>query len=218
MDTCVNGHERISANMRYITNQTTGKVTRRCKLCDDLAKLRYEENRKARRGKCSVDECSNVEEYRGLCTSHRKLDLKGIELTKLQKHETVLERISSRVNIDSNGCWIWKGPDGYANFTFAGKKKLAHRAAFEAHHDVVLTRTDVLDHLCMIKACVNPAHVDRVTQRENSKRSQAFYSMQEKYENLARHLRMLGYSDAEIERIANGQELTSQMALSGLRN
>lgn len=218
MDTCVNGHERTPANTRYITNQTTGKVTRKCKLCDDLAKLRYEENRKARREECTVDGCPTLADFRSLCERHRKLSLAGVELKRLQKHTPPIDRIKSMVNVDENDCWIWAGKlrkDGYANFTYDGVKKLAHRATFESFHEITLTRKDVLDHLCMVKACCNPAHLDRVTQRENIKRSQAFYSIQEKYNNLVSHLRALGYSEKDIERISGGeQELKTEMVVS----
>lgn len=67
-------------------------------------------------------------------------------------------------------CWIWTGGlvgGGYGQFGVTGQwHKRAHRYAYEL---VVGPIPDglVLDHLCRVRCCVNPAHLEPVTQREN---------------------------------------------------
>lgn len=77
--------------------------------------------------------------------------------------------------VDVSGeCWIWTGyrlPDGYGTFaaTWNGNKVMAHRWAYEALVGPIPNGL-VLDHLCRVPACVNPAHLEPVTHRENVRR------------------------------------------------
>lgn len=217
MDTCRAGHLKTEENSRWVS--TKGKKFRRCKICDDTAKQRYEQSRKNRSFvKCLVDGCTTKQEFKGLCESHRKLGKPVEELSKLLSQESLLERVKKRVKVDDSGCWIWQNRlvKGYGYFTYRGKRMLTHRGTFEAFYQTTLSAKDVLDHLCMKKSCCNPEHLQRVTHRENSKRSQAFYSLEEKYNRLVKHLKLLGYSDSYIERISCGeeQELSKKVAVS----
>lgn len=68
-------------------------------------------------------------------------------------------------------CWIWQRTttDGYGTVCIGGKSCVAHRVAFEIVHGPVpcwLT----LDHLCHRRACINPEHLEPVTQMENIRR------------------------------------------------
>jgi len=73
--------------------------------------------------------------------------------------------------IDKSGqCWIWtagKRQNGYGQFGIGYKKFYPHRLA---HEILVGPIPDgyVIDHLCHVKACVNPAHLRAVTQKQNS--------------------------------------------------
>jgi HNH endonuclease len=69
-------------------------------------------------------------------------------------------------------CWIWKAAsnrDGYGRFWFRGKLWLAHRASYTLF---VADIPDglVLDHLCRNQLCVNPKHLEPVTQKVNHNR------------------------------------------------
>ena len=80
------------------------------------------------------------------------------------------ERFWSKVE-KTVGCWIWKGRKtarGYGEFWMNSDRGIipAHRAAYEL---IVGKVPDglTLDHLCKNKACVNPDHLEPVTNREN---------------------------------------------------
>jgi hypothetical protein len=68
------------------------------------------------------------------------------------------------------GCWRWMGytqPDGYGRFrSAAGRTVSAHRFAYEMLVGPIPEGLTI-DHLCRIRPCVNPAHLEPVTHREN---------------------------------------------------
>lgn len=83
------------------------------------------------------------------------------------------ERFWSKVRVDPTGCWLWtasKDLKGYGTFQLHSRRAVrAHRIAVEilvAPIPVELT----CDHLCRVKNCVNPAHIEVVTNRTNSLR------------------------------------------------
>jgi hypothetical protein len=72
----------------------------------------------------------------------------------------------------NSGCWIWEqGPlrDGYGRVYFDGKMRQAHRATYE-HFVGAIPDGMQLDHLCRLRCCVNPDHLEPVTQLENIRR------------------------------------------------
>jgi hypothetical protein len=68
-------------------------------------------------------------------------------------------------------CWItdYCINGGYATVKFDGKMRKAHRVTYEAIIGEIPPGL-VLDHLCRVRECVNPRHLDPVTQRVNSLR------------------------------------------------
>lgn len=80
------------------------------------------------------------------------------------------------VNVDTSGdCWMWKGPtskNGYGKTTMAKKWVMPHRVFYE-HYKGPITLGNQVDHLCKNKICVNPAHLEDVTPRQNTLRSNA---------------------------------------------
>lgn len=79
------------------------------------------------------------------------------------------ERFMAKVEPDENGCWIWQrwlSSDGYGYVKLDGKTQIAHRVAYE-HLVAPIPEGMTIDHLCRVKACVNPAHLEPVTSREN---------------------------------------------------
>lgn len=77
------------------------------------------------------------------------------------------------------GCWLWTAADdgrGYGAVNSPTRKRQmvkAYRVAYElVVGPVPLGLT--LDHLCRVKLCVNPAHLEPVTTAENIRRGQGF--------------------------------------------
>lgn len=94
---------------------------------------------------------------------------------------TKVEKFESMYVADPNsGCWLWLASTnvrGYGNFCADGKVYRAHRWAYEALVGPV-PRHLVLDHKCRVHCCVNPAHLEPVTQRENILRGMAPAALQ----------------------------------------
>jgi hypothetical protein len=70
-------------------------------------------------------------------------------------------------------CWLWRkciSASGYGLFSFNQKTTRAHRFSYELHIGPIPWGLQ-LDHLCKIKNCVNPDHLEAVTARENVLRS-----------------------------------------------
>jgi HNH endonuclease len=70
-------------------------------------------------------------------------------------------------------CWIWKGKpksDGYVDVKRFGKSTKAHRFAWLEAGNVIPEGRE-LDHLCRVRNCVNPAHLEAVTPTTNVRRS-----------------------------------------------
>jgi nitrate/TMAO reductase-like tetraheme cytochrome c subunit len=66
-------------------------------------------------------------------------------------------------------CWNWFGSTnekGYGLFRFNGKTSKAHRVSYILANGSIDPHL-VIDHLCKNKKCVNPDHLDLVTQKEN---------------------------------------------------
>jgi hypothetical protein len=77
---------------------------------------------------------------------------------------------------DENGCWVWQlalDRHGYGRVRRSGRSIGAHRWLYEQLVGLVPNGLE-LDHLCRNKRCVNPAHLEPVTHRENMRRSDGF--------------------------------------------
>lgn len=69
----------------------------------------------------------------------------------------------------TSSCWLWTGAmrgTGYGHLAWQGSYRAAHRVAYELLVGPIPDGL-VLDHLCRTPACVNPAHLEPVTQRTN---------------------------------------------------
>lgn len=84
---------------------------------------------------------------------------------------TTIERFWGKV--DKGGpddCWLWTGAGlssrGYGLFYDGARIVAAHRWSYEQVHGEIPAGL-VMHHICHRRACVNPAHLEPVTNREN---------------------------------------------------
>lgn len=71
-------------------------------------------------------------------------------------------------------CWLWTGPktpDGYG-ITAAKGVRNAHRLSWVLHRGPIPEGMQI-DHLCRVRHCVNPDHLELVTLWENVRRGNA---------------------------------------------
>lgn len=84
-----------------------------------------------------------------------------------------LQRLLAKVERDTQtGCWNWTAsrvPAGYAQFRLHGRRDYGHRAAYELLVGPIPAGLQ-LDHLCRNRGCVNPDHLEPVTNRVNGLR------------------------------------------------
>lgn len=80
-----------------------------------------------------------------------------------------MEKVSPEPN---SGCWLWDAGisyQGYGLFVYKGRARRAHRISYEIAHGTISESLQI-DHLCRVRSCVNPEHLDLVTQQENIRR------------------------------------------------
>lgn len=69
----------------------------------------------------------------------------------------------------TNNCWLWLGcttSTRYGRFNYNGKIINAHRFSYELFKESIPNGLHI-DHLCRNPQCVNPEHLEAVTNKEN---------------------------------------------------
>ena len=72
-------------------------------------------------------------------------------------------------HVDMGYHWLWHGMtagNGYGRVVIDGKNQAAHRVAYEWLVGPIPDGLE-LDHLCGVRNCVNPHHLEPVTHKEN---------------------------------------------------
>jgi hypothetical protein len=87
----------------------------------------------------------------------------------------VEDRLFARVHEDENGCWVytgWTGGDGYGMISLGRRgqgRVYTHRFVYELNVGQIPEGLTI-DHLCRVRRCCNPAHLEPVTHAENNRR------------------------------------------------
>lgn len=119
--------------------------------------------------KCTIDNCPRKYHARGFCSLHyERLRRFG---DPLRCGSVVVgddeKRFWSHVD-KTPTCWFWKGSltQGYGYLKIKGKNTSSHRFSYELLREKI-PFGKVLDHLCRTRSCVNPDHLEVVSNKEN---------------------------------------------------
>lgn len=80
---------------------------------------------------------------------------------------------------EQTDCWLWTGAvnsRGYGQWGVSGLSRSTHRVAYEALVGAIPEGLTI-DHLCRVKTCCNPAHLEPVTIGENTRRARALITV-----------------------------------------
>ena len=117
---------------------------------------------------------ARMEGQDGGCDCHPEDDMTTTEITLSTKyqHGSPEQRVWRHVSFDTvTDCWLWTGATqrGYGVFNLGARGigfVRAHRYVYELLRGRIADGL-VLDHLCRNSGCVNPWHLEAVTQRTN---------------------------------------------------
>jgi len=95
-----------------------------------------------------------------------------MEYQRLSKNMSPEDRFWARVQ-KTDTCWLWLGATsgGYGRIMVNNVSMGAHKFSYEMHTGTKVAPHMVVDHLCEVKACVRPDHLEPVTQAENIRRA-----------------------------------------------
>lgn len=126
------------------------------------------------------DYCGDPAIAKSMCRMHYGRDRKGLDMFKPKHTVFSKERVMQYVDKNADGHWYWTGyvsipTKGSNSWGYAqcrneeGRKEPAHRVVYRLHGGVIPEGYEV-DHLCKVRHCVNPEHLEAVTKYENMMR------------------------------------------------
>jgi hypothetical protein len=105
------------------------------------------------------------------CGCNRNVTIfRGKPRDYIHGHNTKVS-LTDKYTIHPGGCWLWtwhKNHKGYGLIFHDGITEIAHRYMYKLHKGSIPEGLQ-LDHTCHVRSCVNPDHLNPVTQSENNK-------------------------------------------------
>lgn len=135
--------------------------------------------------------------------------IKGQPVRFISRHHLTSPVRTPRVRLlekteKTDTCWLWAGSlttGGYGQLSIAGRLTQAHRLAYELYVGAIPEGFQI-DHLCRVRHCVNPDHLEAVTQAENIRRGMSPLAIAWRSGKCRRgHLRETGKECRECARI-----------------
>lgn len=125
---------------------------------------------------CSFEGCSRPVRSGTECEMHATRRRRHGDPSVVLKAKNVpaIDRFLAKIEIDANGCWLWQGartPNGYGQFWFGPdlKRGLAHRWSYTFFVGSIPPDRE-LDHLCRVRECCCPDHLEPVSRLQNVER------------------------------------------------
>jgi hypothetical protein len=77
-----------------------------------------------------------------------------------------IDRVLRMTTVEDDGCWLWRGALTHYGYGVVNTQQKIHRVTFE-HFTGTIPDGLVIDHLCRVRHCVNPDHLEAVTFAQN---------------------------------------------------
>lgn len=123
---------------------------------------------------CAIDGCQKLAKTNvsGLCSMHTSRVNRTGSYELGPRGKPLVERFWAKVE-KTEGCWLWRGTiysNGYGVLTDGRRRRVGvHRLAYALAKGPIPDGL-VIDHLCCQPICVNPDHLEAVTNSENLRR------------------------------------------------
>ena len=97
---------------------------------------------------------------------------------------SAIERFEEKyVIITETGCWVWTAgctPGGYSTFRGVNSEcTYGHRFSYEYYIGPIPSNLEI-DHLCRVRCCVNPDHLEAIPHQINCQRGEVGIAGREK--------------------------------------